>query len=287
LPGELLRIGPIDFYTYGTYLAAAFLAGTGLAILETKRLGLDRHQVTMLAAWLMGLGLVVGRLGYIMPDLGYYLANALEIFIVGEGGLSYLPALVAGMIFTHRFARKNGISPPVLFDRLAPCLALGLVVSSLGTIEPTLPGAIIIGNLYWPPPLLLYFTIEFAGLWYLAVGKKSFRSGSRFKAVLLFDAAARLTSSMAAWWLHRHYMPFGLSITAALIYLAAVVGFYDKWIGAAGAAQGAQHADESGKTIGMGSPAGYRKNNSKVRLGRTATWCGIYILFVLFLSRSI
>ena len=68
--------------------------------------------------------------------------------------------------YTPHILLPNANYCGALLDVLAPGLAVGLVIGSLGALdETTVAGALQLGSFYWPPGVIAFFTIEYAGLW--------------------------------------------------------------------------------------------------------------------------
>ncbi|MGI6082574.1 MAG: prolipoprotein diacylglyceryl transferase family protein [Limnochordia bacterium] len=280
--GELLRIGPIAVFKYGTALAMAFMIGTGVAAAEARRRRMGTIVIVELAIRLMLLSLVSGRMGYILPDLGYYLTHPSEILRVSAGGLSYIPAFVASVLYTRSYAERHGLRFEILLDVLAPGLAVGLIIGSLGAVEwQSEQGAVRAGRLFWAPSVLLFFTIEYVGCWYMAASRRRLPEGRRFCQVVAVDGLARMSSSLWAWILYGDFLPHALSTAVSGVLL----------VGALGRSRTLSFCQSRSPEAGVGASyaPGLRRRRLPVRQRAllAAAWLGAYVLLVALLGRPV
>lgn len=283
MDGELLRIGPIALYKYGTALAAAFLVGTGLAASEARRRGFDTKTIVELVVHLMVLGSVAGRMGYILPDLRFYLGNPSEFFKVSAGGLSYVPAFLVALGYTRLYATSRRLRFRELLDALTPGLAAGLIIGSLGAVEwqPS-QGAVHVGSIFWSPPVLLFFTIEYAGCWYITASRRRLPEGRRFCQIVAVDALARVLSSLWAWMLYDEFLPHALSaLVSAMLLIGALVRGQTLTFYQSGLLESAAASEAGPERLPR-----RRRRSSKERAVFAAAWLGSYLVLVILLGRG-
>ena len=85
--------------------------------------------------------IIGGRLGYIIfYNLGYYIANPLDIIKIWEGGMSFHGALIGIIIGTYFFSRVRDISIFVLLDVIACVSPIGIF---LGRIANFINGELV------------------------------------------------------------------------------------------------------------------------------------------------
>ncbi len=282
MEGELLRIGSITLYWFGTALAVAFLVGTALAAREAERRNLDPLVVVELAGHLMIVGSVAGRVGYVFPDLPFYVTHPLEFFRVSPGGLSYVPAFVAGLVYIHYFARDRHLRFWEILDVLTPGLVAGLIIGSLGAVEvQPKAGAVYVGSFFWSPPTLAFFTIEYVGCRYIAASSRRMVEGRRFLQVVMVDALARTVSSLWAWILYKTALPHAFSVLAGLALLVWAVSQSQRLASAAALGEVAVTSESEVRL----SPR-RRRLPTRQRALRAAVWFGIYVLLVVLLGRT-
>ena len=74
------------------------------------------------------LGIIIGgRLGYIIVyNLGFYLSNPIEIFMIMRGGMSFHGGLVGIIISTIIYCKKHSLKKYVFFDFIAVAAPIGI-----------------------------------------------------------------------------------------------------------------------------------------------------------------
>jgi phosphatidylglycerol:prolipoprotein diacylglycerol transferase len=131
----LVQIGPLAVHWYGIAYVAGILLGWRYAVALVKNLRIWRgtapsaseKQVDDLVLWI-ALGIVVGgRLGSVLfYDTSVIWQRPLEIFMIGDGGMSFHGGLIGVTIALFFFARANRIDILRLADLTAPCVPIGL-----------------------------------------------------------------------------------------------------------------------------------------------------------------
>ncbi|MBM4275794.1 MAG: prolipoprotein diacylglyceryl transferase [Deltaproteobacteria bacterium] len=138
----LLEWGPLRVFTYGFFLAIAFLSAIYVSAREAKRLGLPVSRFYDLCFYIVLAALIGSRLAYVILDLPLFLANPLKIFALWEGGLVFQGgvalAMVTGLFYmkVHRLPWRPcldslGLGTPVgqFFGRLG-CFMAGCCYGS-------------------------------------------------------------------------------------------------------------------------------------------------------------
>lgn len=130
----LIKIGPLTIYTYGFFIASAFLAALAWAMREARQRGLDPRLVPDMGFWII-LGAIVGsRLLYVLITPRHFIEHPLEILMFWKGGLVFLGGAVLGSLLAYRFMRKNRMPALVWLDVFAPGLGLGQAIGRLGCL---------------------------------------------------------------------------------------------------------------------------------------------------------
>lgn len=290
MEGELLRLGPIALYSYGSALATAFLIGTAFSVREAARRRLDVLLLVDLIVRLVMIGVLAGRLGYCLPDIGFYLRQPWEFFLVSQGGLSYIPAFVAAVAYAWRFAKQHDLPVWELLDTLSPGLAVGLIIGFLGAVEvQSEQAAIYVGVRYWAPPTLAFFTVEFSGLWYLTASRRRLMPGLRFCQVVVVDAAARLLSSGWAWVIYQTAMPHAISVVVGALQLAGaiVAGQRLKRMEYPSLKEATVLDAKSALADAISNRRQRRKRLPvRIRILRAGIWMGAYLILFIMLGRT-
>lgn len=129
----LFRLGNITIYSFGTFLAAAFIVGLWLTRREMKDRGLEQD-----AAYDLVLGVAVGalfgaRLFYVVGHwTDFYASNPAEILRIWNGGLVFYGGLLGGAIGLIIIALVKRMDIIRLADTVAAPLSLGTAIGRIG-----------------------------------------------------------------------------------------------------------------------------------------------------------
>ena len=129
----LIKIGPLQLYTYGLMLAVAFLVGIYLATRAAERAGVKPEIFADLGIVVILSAILGARLFYVLfYDLQYTLAHPGELLKLQQTGLVFYGGLIfsvgAGLIF----CRLKSIPIPLALDIAAPSIALGQAIGRIG-----------------------------------------------------------------------------------------------------------------------------------------------------------
>jgi len=131
----LIQIGPFAVHWYGIAYVVGILLGWMFAkkVVSTpdlwpasgspiKPIHLDDFLTWAVVGIIAG-----GRLGYVLfYNLGYYLANPLEIPAVWDGGMSFHGGAIGSIVAMVLFARSRGFSAFSLLDVIAAASCFGI-----------------------------------------------------------------------------------------------------------------------------------------------------------------
>lgn len=134
-------IANIDIYWYGIFAAAAFLIGYLNTQSNTRRYGFDQEIVADLLFKLAISILVGARLGVIVANLDYYLANPVHMFT--RAGLGSHGAIITAMGLGYYWAKKANLPYWSMADAVAPSISIGHIFIRAGNF--------INGELYGAP----------------------------------------------------------------------------------------------------------------------------------------
>lgn len=177
-PGAIaLQLGPLAIRWYGILIATGVLLGTTLAHREAIRRGQDPDRILNAIVLTVLLGLLGGRLYYVLFNWEYYGANLVKIFAVWEGGLAIHGGLIVGAMAAILYCRYARMSIPVTLDIMAPGVAIGQAIGRWGNffnqeafgVPTELPWRLYIDPAHRPPWLASfeYFhpTFLYESLW--------------------------------------------------------------------------------------------------------------------------
>ena len=128
--------GPFELYWYAFFLVAGILAGVFVAIGSAKQAGDSPHVVWRGLAWLLVLGFLGARIGYIIlpppsdqlrgiVSAADYWQNLTLFLNVRQGGLNLLGGLLGGLVGWLIFSMRYRLPLLVWLDRLSLGGAVG------------------------------------------------------------------------------------------------------------------------------------------------------------------
>ncbi|MDO5738191.1 MAG: prolipoprotein diacylglyceryl transferase [Eubacteriales bacterium] len=119
-------------YWYGIGYALGFGLCLYLALRHAERYGLKKEQLTDAYLALMLLGLLGGRLYYVLFSLDNYRDNWLSIFNFRDGGMGFYGGVIGGIIALILAAKKQNKAVSVYLDYFAVYLPLGQAIGRWG-----------------------------------------------------------------------------------------------------------------------------------------------------------
>ncbi|MFH0728379.1 MAG: prolipoprotein diacylglyceryl transferase [Pseudomonadota bacterium] len=128
----LIKLGPLVLYTYGFFVALAFIVGLAIAKKEAVRLGRDPGPVTDLCFFILLSAMVGARLFYIAVNPAQFLNDPLEIFKIWNGGLVFYGGFIVATLVAMVYLKKRRLPLWETADVLAPGLAAGHVLGRVG-----------------------------------------------------------------------------------------------------------------------------------------------------------
>ncbi len=128
----LFSFGKFTIYTYGFFMAMAFMIGIFLARHEGKRLGVS-PEIVMDAVFYIIISAIIGsRLFYIATNIPRFSEDPLEMFRIWNGGLVFYGGFIAAAITTFVYVRAKKISFGKAADIGALSVAIGHSVARIG-----------------------------------------------------------------------------------------------------------------------------------------------------------
>lgn len=203
----LFQVGPITIYSYGFFLALAYLAATYVLWREGKKQGYQEEKLIDFSIITLIAALVGGRLLYVLINFGVFSADLKKILYFWEGGFAYYGSLVAVFFVSVYFIRKWRWSFLQIADIGALSTLTAFIIAKLGSflsgndfgVLTNLPWGVTFSYLEGKRhPVQLYE--DFFGLVLLVflysyykknIKSANFRSGSVFFHFLLFSSLFR------------------------------------------------------------------------------------------------
>src|SRR3989344_5794476 len=94
----LLKLGPVTIYSYGFFLALAYLLATYVFWREGKRQGYQEERLIDFSVTSLVAAIVGGRILYSILNFNIFASDPIKILFFWEGGFAYFGSLVAVMI---------------------------------------------------------------------------------------------------------------------------------------------------------------------------------------------
>jgi prolipoprotein diacylglyceryl transferase len=126
------ELGPFTLRAYGLILAIAVLVAIWMAQREMRRRGIDTDLAGRIALWTVPLGVIGARLYHVATDWSRFSDDFGAIPAIWNGGLGIYGALAGGALGATIGARRTGVPVLVLWDCLAPALAIAQAIGRLG-----------------------------------------------------------------------------------------------------------------------------------------------------------
>lgn len=128
----LFEYGRITLYTYGLFVALAFITGLWLAGREAERRGLDPRMVQDLGFVVLIAAIVGARLFFVLIEWRHFVDHPLQIFEIWKGGLVFYGGFTAAILAGGLYVRAKGLPTWEVGDLAVPSLALGQALGRLG-----------------------------------------------------------------------------------------------------------------------------------------------------------
>ena len=129
------QLGPLPLHWYGVGYAVGIAVGWMVGTRHLQSRGIRENQLGALGVWAVIIGLVSGRLYYVVQSgLGYYLTHPVHIFAFWEGGMAFYGAVFAVPITIAVFCRRLQLPLWTVLDGAALFAAIGQVIGRIGNI---------------------------------------------------------------------------------------------------------------------------------------------------------
>lgn len=133
-------VGDFAVSPHGISIAVGFLLGMQLMLSRAQRRGVARRPVADIPEVIQALA-TRGAIGTILGARFFYVVTHLDLFPdplswlrVWEGGLSLLGGITGAILAGIPYVLRRKLSVTLLFDSLAPGLALGIFVGRIGDL---------------------------------------------------------------------------------------------------------------------------------------------------------
>ncbi|MBM4283968.1 MAG: prolipoprotein diacylglyceryl transferase [Deltaproteobacteria bacterium] len=128
----LYDLGPIRIFTYGFFLALAFMTAIFIAGREARRQGIHPGRFYDMCFLIIVSALAGSRLLFVILEYDRFIANPLKIFAMWEGGLVFHGGLIAAVVMAFWYMRRHGLPWRATFDALAVGMPFGQALGRIG-----------------------------------------------------------------------------------------------------------------------------------------------------------
>nr|MDD6335154.1 prolipoprotein diacylglyceryl transferase [bacterium] len=123
--GVAFQLGPFTVRWYGIVIALGALLAIVIASRLAPRRGIKADCIFDVALLAIPMGVIGGRLYYVLFELDYYLSHPEEIIRFWEGGMAIYGAVIGGLIAVIIYAKWKKIN----LWRMTDCIVVGLVLA--------------------------------------------------------------------------------------------------------------------------------------------------------------
>ena len=131
----LVTIGGLKIHWYGIMIAIGLYVGIQVALREATRRGINRDQLMNLALLAAVLGIIGGRLYYVVQNNpSFYWHHPAEIIAVWQGGMAFFGAMFGGAVAVGISAWRWQMPFWSLLDIGAIGMTIGQAIGRIGNI---------------------------------------------------------------------------------------------------------------------------------------------------------
>jgi phosphatidylglycerol:prolipoprotein diacylglycerol transferase len=127
----LIEIGPLTLYTYGLFMAIAFISAIFVAEKRASSLGIEKKVIVDTGLVVLVSSLIGARLLYVAINLDWHIAHPAEI-ILSRSGFVFQGGVILGFIGGALYVKRKGLSILQIADLTAPSIALGTSIGRIG-----------------------------------------------------------------------------------------------------------------------------------------------------------
>ena len=128
----LYKCGFLNIYTYGVFVAIAFLVSVTLLTQESRQRRFDENVIYNFCFLVLTSGIVFARVFYVILNWSYFREDPLEILMLQHGGLVWFGGLIGACVSGLIFIKRKKLSALAMFDLFAPYVALAQAIGRIG-----------------------------------------------------------------------------------------------------------------------------------------------------------
>jgi len=131
----ILKLGPLNIYSYGLMLFISFVVGIKIVEHRAKKFGVDPKKITDLALVVLIAVVVGSRLLYVIFHWGEFKDDLIGIIAFWRGGLAglmFYGGLVGAILAGILYAKSQKMPLLKMLDAVAPAIVLGEFFTRIG-----------------------------------------------------------------------------------------------------------------------------------------------------------
>jgi phosphatidylglycerol:prolipoprotein diacylglycerol transferase len=128
----LFRLGGLEIYAYGFFIALGFIAGLVLAALKARRAGIPFECVVEIFFYTVFSAIIGSRILFVLINFDSYREDLLQVFKIWEGGLVFYGGLILAAGIAIGYMKWHRLPIWKLADLFSPSIALGLIFGRIG-----------------------------------------------------------------------------------------------------------------------------------------------------------
>ena len=127
------KLGPLTIYSYGLFVAIAFLAGIFLAVKGAKKRNISTEQIYDLIFYIIIASIIGARIAYVI-EYWHNFDSFIDIFKIWEGGLSFIGGFIGALIAVFAYVKLKKLDFWRYADLFTPAIVLGHAIGRIGCI---------------------------------------------------------------------------------------------------------------------------------------------------------
>ncbi len=128
----LINFRTIKIYSYGLFLAIAFILALFISRKIARERGVDPDLMYDLVFLSAVSGIIGGRLSYVLYHLSDYVSSPVSVFYLWEGGLSVFGGFALALIIDSLWVIRKKLSWLKIADIAGVAMPLGIAVARIG-----------------------------------------------------------------------------------------------------------------------------------------------------------
>ena len=128
----LFRLGSLNIYTYGFFVAIGFILGFFIAVRRGREEGIPFERTVDLLFCIILSAIIGSRSLFVLVNFEHYRDYPLHIFRIWEGGLVFYGGLILAVAVSFGYLRWNRLPVWKFADLFSPSIALGLFFGRIG-----------------------------------------------------------------------------------------------------------------------------------------------------------